>query len=467
MNEPTNSKLSAELSAIDEQLAAVEKELQQLRRHKNELTEKRAAIQRRIENRCGEDDASLADRWDRDGFPWTEEANRILKENFRLDHFRPLQRAAINAVMSKEDAIVILSTGGGKSLCYQLPALLAKDQIHQLRKLGIEAAALNASTSKEEAKQVEDAITNKDSSFRLLYVTPEKLAKSKRMMNKLEKSLSVGFLKLIAIDEVHCCSQWGHDFRTDYAFLNVLKRQFKGVPILGLTATATASVLDDVKEMLGVQAAIVFRAGFNRPNLTYEVRPKPASDDDCAAAIASVINNRFKNESGIVYCLSRNDSEKVAASLKKLGIKAKHYHAHLEPQQRSQVHEKWLADQFQVIVATVAFGMGIDKPDVRFVIHHSLPKSVENYYQVERPLDPQKFSTVCVSLSLPSSAREEEGAEKKKQFQKAKNGLYAFEYLNTDPAYNHPNLIIPNQIRTKCSSEPNHSEPMEYSFRTN
>lgn len=198
-------------------------------------------IERKIELKTNEDSDVVTDRWDRDGFPWSDEATKILKEQFHLEKFRPLQRAAINAVMSKEDAVVILSTGGGKSLCYQLPALLAnglalvvsplislvEDQILQLRSLGIDSSSLNANTSKEEAKRVEDAITNKDSKFRLLYVTPEKLAKSKKMMNKLEKSLSVGFLKLIAIDEVHCCSQWGHDFRTDYSFLNVLKRQFK------------------------------------------------------------------------------------------------------------------------------------------------------------------------------------------------------------------------------------------------
>lgn len=194
-----------------------------------------------IEEKANEDPTDVLERWDKDGFEWSDEANRVLKDNFHLQKFRPLQRAAINAVMSKQDAIIILSTGGGKSLCYQLPALLAKgltlvvsplvslveDQILQLRKLGIDASSLNANTPKEEAKRVEDAITQKSSDFRLLYVTPEKLAKSKRMMNKLEKSLAVGFLKLIAIDEVHCCSQWGHDFRTDYSFLNVLKRQFK------------------------------------------------------------------------------------------------------------------------------------------------------------------------------------------------------------------------------------------------
>ncbi|CAL2035149.1 unnamed protein product [Caenorhabditis brenneri] len=395
MGEVLLSKLSTELADIDGEIEQIDNKIGELRRKKAQLVQKKQAIERKIELKTHEDSDVVVDRWDRDGFSWSDEANKILKDRFHLESFRPLQRAAINAVMSKEDAVVILSTGGGKSLCYQLPALLTKgltlvvsplislveDQILQLRKLNIDASCLNASTSKEETKRVEDAITNKDSQFRLLYVTPEKLAKSKRMMNKLEKSLSVGFLKLIAIDEVHCCSQWGHDFRTDYAFLNVLKRQFKGVPILGLTATATSNVLDDVKDMLGIQAALVFRAGFNRSNLKYEVISKKSSDEECAEEIAHVINTQFSGQTGIVYCLSRNDCEKMATLLKTKGIRAKHYHAYMEPSEKSSSHQNWISGKIQVIIATVAFGMGIDKPDVRFVIHHTIPKSIENYYQ--------------------------------------------------------------------------------------
>ncbi|CAB3401228.1 unnamed protein product [Caenorhabditis bovis] len=326
---------------------------------------------------------------------------RFLKV-FKLKDFRPLQRAAINAVLSKKDAVVILSTGGGKSLCYQIPAIFTKgltlvisplislieNQISQLTKLGIEAASLNASSSKDEIRRIEAAITNKDSNFRLLYVTPEKLSKSKRIMNKIEKSLSVGFLKLIAIDEVHCCSQWGHDFRPDFAFLNVLRRQFKSVPILGLTATATNNVLNEVKEMLNIQSALTFRAGFNRPNLKYEVRAKKNSDEQGMKEIAEIISNRFKEQSGIVYCLSRKDCENLAKFLRDSGISAKHYHADLDQNNRYDWQERWMSGDIQVIVATIAFGMGIDKPDVRFVIHHSLPKSIENYYQNQNDRNP-------------------------------------------------------------------------------
>ncbi|CAJ0576392.1 unnamed protein product, partial [Mesorhabditis spiculigera] len=318
--------------------------------------------------------------WEQRTFGWTESIDEALKT------------ATINSVLSGNDTLLLMSTGGGKSLCYQLPAVIAKgltlvvspllslieDQLLHLKELGIEAATINANTSKEEVKRIEDAITRRDSTFRILYVTPEKLAKSKRFMNKLEKSNEIGYMKLIAIDEVHCCSQWGHDFRPDYKFLNVLKRQFKDVPILGLTATATAAVLDDVKKMLGIPAALVFRSSFNRPNLKYEVFPKTV---DGVMVLAKLIKDRFDGQSGIVYCFSRKDTEETADSLRKSGLRAFCYHAYMEDHDRKTVHQRWVAGNVQIIVATVAFGMGIDKPDVRFVIHYTLPKSIENYYQ--------------------------------------------------------------------------------------
>ncbi|GMT04947.1 hypothetical protein PENTCL1PPCAC_27121 [Pristionchus entomophagus] len=388
----TSAKLSAAVNEVDTEIAAIDAQIGELRRRKQGLIKKKEGLQGQIA--ASSVDYRIAEeRWDRDGLEWSGRVQAALQQTFHLQHFRPLQRAAINAVMSGEDVVVIMSTGSGKSLCYQLPAVvsggfalivspllsLVEDQLHQLKKLNVYAAALNQATEKEEAKTIDTAILDAKSPLRLLYVTPEKLAKSKRLMNKLEKAAEIGRLKLIAVDEVHCCSQWGHDFRPDYKFLNVLKRQFKGVPLMGLTATATGNVLEDVKKMLGIEASIVFRAGFNRPNLHYAVEEKPKGD--MGERIAEIIKERYVFQSGIVYCLSRKDCEVVAQNLRNLGIRAAFYHAYLEPAAKTSVHEKWLSGKYQVIVATVAFGMGIDKPDVRFVIHHSMPKSVENYYQ--------------------------------------------------------------------------------------
>ncbi|KAE9418187.1 hypothetical protein Angca_009007, partial [Angiostrongylus cantonensis] len=328
---------------------------------------------------------------------------------FHISSFRPLQREVINAIMSGVDTLVVMSTGAGKSLCYQLPAIamkgglvvvisplisLIEDQLASLRKLGVGAEALNQSTSKEDVKRIDSQIVQNGSPLRLLYITPEKLAKSKRLMNRLEKSAEVGALKAFAIDEVHCCSQWGHDFRPDYKFLNILKRQFPNVPILGLTATATASVLSDVKSMLDIPNAVVFKACLNRTNLFYEVLQKP--DGQFGTELARLIKARFFEQSGIVYCFSRKDCEEVTMQLRECGVRAAFYHADMGSSQRTSVHEKWVAGKYNVIVATVAFGMGIDKPDVRFVIHHALPKSVENYFQESGRAGRDGLPAVCI-----------------------------------------------------------------------
>uniref|UniRef100_A0A0R3RRP8 ATP-dependent DNA helicase n=1 Tax=Elaeophora elaphi TaxID=1147741 RepID=A0A0R3RRP8_9BILA len=388
------AKLSVELTKVNEELEWIESDISSLRKRRCELLERKAEIEKHIVEQNVDKESSIK-IWDSDDFQWGKECRRVLRDIFKLNDFRHLQRAVINAVLSKKDCLVVMSTGSGKSLCYQLPAVVMKgivlvisplvalieDQLYQLRKLGIDAAALNQSTGKEEINRVQAALTDPKASLRLLFVTPEKLAKSKRIMNRLEKCNEMKRLKLIAVDEVHCCSQWGHDFRPDFKFLNVLKRQFQTVPLIGLTATATADVISDVKNMLGIPAAVVFRADLNRPNLYYTVCPKPLSDVDFVDILAALIRARFKGVSGIIYCFSRKECEELAKSLRAKGIKASHYHAFLDADERNSTHEKWLSGEVDVIVATVAFGMGIDKPDVRYVIHHSLPKSLENYYQ--------------------------------------------------------------------------------------
>ncbi|WKX88559.1 hypothetical protein Q1695_008306 [Nippostrongylus brasiliensis] len=392
-----------ELAEIIEEIEFNQRKITELIERNEELERRRAEIELALEIRNVEQAEKIANTQFDGIFPWSDTVDSVLKDTFQLPSFRPLQREVINSIMSNLDTLVVMSTGAGKSLCYQLPAVamkglivvisplisLIEDQLAALRKLGIEGAALNQSTSKEDAKYIESQLVMKNSSLRLLYITPEKIAKSKRLMNKLEKSADV-----FAIDEVHCCSQWGHDFRPDYKFLNILKRQFPNVPLLGLTATATANVLSDVKNMLDIPNAVVFKAGFNRLNLHYEVLQKP--DSDFGTELAKLIKTRFSNQSGIVYCFSRKDCEEVTTQLRGSGIHAAFYHADMDSKRRSTVHEKWVSGKYNVIVATVAFGMGIDKPDVRFVIHHALPKSVENYFQESGRAGRDGLPAICI-----------------------------------------------------------------------
>ncbi|CAG0900109.1 unnamed protein product, partial [Darwinula stevensoni] len=328
-------------------------------------------------------------------FPWSKEIKEALRGKFKLEKFRDLQLAAINASLSRHDVILIMPTGGGKSLVYQLPAVvsqgvtlvvsplvsLMEDQIMALHKLQIHADMLNASCSREKVSQILNALIDKHGDLKLLYVTPEKMAKSKRFMSKLQKCYELGLLARVAIDEVHCCSQWGHDFRPDYKFLGILRSMFPKTPILGLTATATSNVTEDVKEFLNIPQAMVFKSSFNRPNLYYEVQEKSSSLKDSLDILSSLLTQDFAGQSGIIYTLTIRESEELTTELQKRGLQVGCYHANLEAKTRSDIHQKWLQNEIQAVVATVAFGMGIDKPDVRFVIHHCMSKSMENFYQ--------------------------------------------------------------------------------------
>ncbi|KAM6896504.1 ATP-dependent DNA helicase Q1 isoform 1-T1 [Lycodopsis pacificus] len=404
-----SNDVQVELESVEAELEEVELQITVLLQKQAELTGRKDALLQRLGEVC--DAAQPASSkssgahpvlskqemllYDGTDFPWSKEVEQHLKSSFHLSTFRPLQLRAINLTLSGRDLFLVMPTGRGKSLCYQLPAVCSKgftlvvsplvslmeDQIMSLKSIDVAAVTLNASSSKEHAKTVMAGMMDPKAPFKLLYVTPEKIAKSKLLMSRLEKAHNADLLSRIAVDEVHCCSQWGHDFRPDYKLLGILKRQFPNVPLLGLTATATSSVLQDCEKILCVPQPITLSASFNRTNLYYEVRVKDSNYDASISDVASLIKSRYKDQSGIVYVFSQKDAESVSSALQKSDILAYPYHSHMDPDDKSRVHRKWTSNKIQVVVATVAFGMGIDKPDVRFVIHHTISKSVENYYQ--------------------------------------------------------------------------------------
>lgn len=326
-------------------------------------------------------------------YPWTKELRYRLEDVFGIKSFREHQEDVINCTLSKKDCIFVAATGSGKSLVFQLPALMDKgitlvvsplislmeDQVTQLDQLGIPSVVLNSSTSKEDFKRASSAMLDHNSPLKLIYVTPEKLAKSKLIMSQIEKMYAVGRFSRLVIDEVHCCSEWGHDFRKDYKQLHIFKREFPETPVLGLTATATPQVIMDIKKMLNIPKCQLFTGSFYRPNLVYEIRPTSMKDN--IHDLVDLITERFKNQSGIIYCLSIKETEDVASKLTSLGVDCQAYHAQLDNRVRSQIQQLWYNNTCKVIAATVAFGLGINKMDVRFVIHYTISKSLENYYQ--------------------------------------------------------------------------------------
>jgi ATP-dependent DNA helicase RecQ len=307
----------------------------------------------------------------------------ILKDTFGYDSFRPLQREVIENVLARRDTLAVMPTGGGKSLCYQIPALLfdgltlvvsplialMKDQVEQLRAAGVPALFLNSSLQPDEYQQ--NMAWVRDGSVRMLYVAPETL-----LTPRLFDLLSSVKVDLMTIDEAHCISEWGHDFRPEYRQLAEVRKQFPQAVCLALTATATARVRSDIKSSLGFAQSNEFVASFNRENLYIEVRPK----QDAAIQTLRFLE-RFKDLSGIIYCFSRKQVDELAYSLERHGHNARPYHAGLEDDERRRNQEAFIRDDIQIIVATIAFGMGINKPDVRFVLHYDLPKSIEGYYQ--------------------------------------------------------------------------------------
>ena len=313
-----------------------------------------------------------------------------LKTYFGYDHFRPLQEAIVSHILSGKDCLVLMPTGGGKSICYQLSALmmtgiavvvsplisLMKDQVDGLRANGIEAASLNSSCDFEENLRTRERVIA--GKIKILYMSPEKLLAEKDDLLKRFK------MSLLAIDEAHCISQWGHDFRPEYAQIGLLRREFPDVPVAAFTATADKVTREDIVKQLGLRLGdsgqpTNFISSFDRPNLSLDVRRGYDSKDRLRTLLRLI--ERHRHESGIVYCLSRANTEKLADSLVEHGIQAAAYHSGMTAEARDKVQEDFNHDRVLVVCATIAFGMGIDKSNVRFVVHYNMPKSIECYYQ--------------------------------------------------------------------------------------
>lgn len=341
----------------------------------------------------------------------------VLKRYFGYTSFRPLQEAVIRNVLSGRDAVVLMPTGGGKSLCYQIPALvmdgtavvvsplisLMKDQVEGLRANGVPAAALNSANDDEENIRVRNACLQ--GKVKLLYISPE------RLMLEIPYLIRDMKISLFAIDEAHCISQWGHDFRPEYAQLRVLKQSFPKTPVVALTATADRLTREDIQKQLALDAPEVFISSFDRPNLSLDVKRGLQKKEKDRAILDFIA--RHPHDSGIIYCMSKKTTESVAGMLCGHGIAAAPYHAGLSADQRDRTQDDFIRDRVQVVCATVAFGMGIDKSDVRFVIHYNLPKSIECFYQeIGRagrdglPSDTLLFYNMADLVQLSNFARE-------------------------------------------------------------
>ena len=355
------------------------------------------------------------------------EIDELLRKYYGYHSFRPQQEEIIRNVMEGRDSLVLMPTGGGKSLCYQIPALamkgtaivisplisLMRDQVEALQANGIEAAALNSGNDLTEDTIIRRKCLSGD--LKLLYISPE------RLLNETEYLLKSIKISLFAIDEAHCISQWGHDFRPEYTQLNILHEQFPDVPVMALTATADKVTRQDILKQLCLRDPKVFISSFDRPNLSLSVKRGMTAKEKLKYIFNFI--RQHTEEAGIIYCLSRKNTEKVCQDLLKLGIRAAAYHAGLNTTERNRAQEAFKQDQIQVVCATIAFGMGIDKSNVRWIIHYNLPKSIESFYQeIGRagrdgaPADTVLFYNLADVITLRSFA--EESGQKQVNFEK-------------------------------------------------
>ncbi len=366
----------------------------------------------------------------------TSPAQKILQEVYGYDAFRGQQQAAIERALAGKDSLVLMPTGGGKSVCYQVPAQLGKDkgtvlvvsplialmqdQVSALHALGVPAAFLNSSLSYDEQDEVIARL--RAGELRLLYIAPERLVQP--ATRALLRDVPIA---LIAIDEAHCVSQWGHDFRQDYLALNGLRDWFPGVPRMALTATATARTRAEIIERLALNDAALLVSDFDRPNIRYRVQPRTDGRSQLARFVARFRDPEGRNQAGIVYCLSRKKTESTAEWLTSEGYTALPYHAGLDASMRAEHQRRFLVEDGVIIVATIAFGMGIDKPDVRFVAHLDLPKSLEAYYQETGragrdglPAEAWMIYGLQDVVRLRQMADESEAGEEHKRFERQK-----------------------------------------------
>ncbi|MEX0994534.1 MAG: DNA helicase RecQ [Balneolaceae bacterium] len=387
----------------------------------------------------------------------TQQVQKILRDTFGYEQFRPLQEEVIGKILDKKDTLVIMPTGGGKSLCYQIPALifdgltivisplisLMKDQVEQLQEFGVSAVYLNSTLTPEQYKSNISRLKN--GTAKLLYVAPETL-----LMSRTRKLLSLLNIDCFTIDEAHCISEWGHDFRPDYRQLSEIKKDFPSAVCLALTATATPRVREDIRNSLAMSESETYVASFDRKNLFLKIADK----DDPLEQVLDFLYTRV-NQSGIIYCFSRRQVNELYHDLKEEGYAVRPYHAGLSEQDRTRNQEAFIRDDINIIVATVAFGMGINKPDVRYVIHHDMPQNIESYYQQIGRSGRDGIRADCLLLYSYSDTqkinyfiKQKEGEEKTI----ARRHLKAMvDYLETDQCRRKPLLAYFGEEYTKDS----------------